>query len=278
MPVAPARRLRATALRHGDVTGPGVRPPDTTPNQRAAPDEPAVLARYRRSMSIVALGDRTPSHFTHREIDATLALLADAVDIGWVATDSEQARSLDDAAGIWLLPGTPYRDDDAARAAIGHCLDTGTPFLGTCGGFQYACVELVRTRAGITGAAHAELDPEADDLVVVPLACTLYGETRTVTPVAGTRLAAICGSQPFPGHHHCGYGLAAGYVPALEGAGVVVSAHAADAGVEGIELADHPFFLATAFQPQVGASETGTVHPLIAALLQAAASRSEVHA
>jgi hypothetical protein len=29
---------------------------------------------------------------------------------------------------VWLLPGTPYRDDDAARAAIHHCLDTGTPF------------------------------------------------------------------------------------------------------------------------------------------------------
>ena len=33
--------------------------------------------------------------------------------------------------------------------------------------------------------------------------------------------------------------------------------HRPDAGVEAIELPDHPFFLATAFQPQVGVSETG---------------------
>jgi CTP synthase (UTP-ammonia lyase) len=229
-------------------------------------------------MRIVALGDRTPAYLTHREIDATIALLEGGVDIGWVSTDSARARALDDVDGIWLLPGTPYRDDDAARAAIHHCLDTRTPFLGTCGGFQYACVELARTRAAIAGATSAELEPGAADLVVAPLACTLYGETRTVTPVPGTRLASICGSAPFPGHHHCGYGLAAEYVPALEAAGVVVSAHAPDAGVEGVELPDHPFFLATAFQPQVGASATGAVHPLIAALLAAAVAGTEVHA
>ena len=37
-------------------------------------------------------------------------------------------------------------------------------------------------------------------------------------------------------------------------------------GVEGIELPDHPFFVATAFQPQVGSGHSGVVHPLIAAL------------
>ena len=223
-------------------------------------------------MRLVALGDRDPAHLTHREIDATLALLADQVHCGWVATDSPQARQLDEADAVWLLPGTPYRDDDAARAAIHHCLDTGTPFLGTCGGFQYACVELARTLAGVPGATSAELDPDGDALVVAPLTCALYGELRTVTPVAGTRLADICGTDPFEGHHQCGYGLAAEYESVLAQAGVIISAHAPDAGVEGIELPDQPFFLATAFQPQVGASQSGVVHPMIAALLLAAAA------
>lgn len=229
-------------------------------------------------MRIAALGDRDPAHLTHREIDATLALLGDQVDCGWVATDSAQAREPEAFNGIWLLPGTPYRDDDAARAAIHHCLDTGTPFLGTCGGFQYACVELARSRAGVSGATSAEHDPGGDALVVAPLACALYGERRTVTPVAGTRLAAICGGEPFEGHHQCGYGLADAYEQVLAGAGVVISAHAPDAGVEGIELPDHPFFVATAFQPQVGSSRSGAVHPLIAALLDAAAARLQPQA
>lgn len=229
-------------------------------------------------MKIAALGDRDPAHLTHREIDATLALLAGEVDCGWIPTDSAEAQELDSVDGIWLLPGTPYRDDDAARAAIHHCLDTGTPFLGTCGGFQYACVELVRSLAGVSGATSAELDPGGDALVVAPLACTLYGERRTVTPVLGTRLAAICGAEPFEGHHQCGYGLAAAYETVLADAGVVISAHAPDAGVEGIELPDHPFFVATAFQPQVGSSTSGAVHPLIAALLDSAAARLQTQA
>jgi hypothetical protein len=40
-----------------------------------------------------------------------------------------------------------------------------------------------------------------------------------------------------------------------------------------VPLPDHPFFVATAFQPQVGSSESGVVPALIAALLDAAAAR-----
>jgi CTP synthase (UTP-ammonia lyase) len=227
---------------------------------------------------IVALGDRDPSFLTHREIDAALTLLSDRVECGWVGTDTVSARDLASADGIWLLPGTPYRDDEVAFAAIRHCLATGTPFLGTCGGFQYACVELARSRARVAQAASAELVPDGEALVVVPLACSLYGERRTVTPVSGTRLASICGEAPFEGYHHCGYGLSDAFVPVLRNAGILISAHAPDAGVEGIELPEHPFFLATAFQPQVGSSDSGVVHPLLLALLDAAGARTGLRA
>jgi CTP synthase (UTP-ammonia lyase) len=219
---------------------------------------------------IVALGDRDPGYLTHREIDAALELFPPAAGGRWVATDSSEARNLEDAAGVWLLPGTPYRDAEAAFGVIRHCLDTGLPFLGTCGGFQHAVLKLARTRAGIAHAAHAESDPDAVDPVVSRLACSLYGEGRTVTPRPGTRFAAIYGTEPFEGYHHCGYGLEPAYVEPLERAGVVVGATAADAGVEAIELPDHPFFLATAFQPQVGASTADRLDPLIAAFVAAA--------
>jgi CTP synthase (UTP-ammonia lyase) len=223
---------------------------------------------------VIALGDRQPEFLTHREIDAALALMPEGVDCCWVATDDPRARELDDIEGLWLLPGTPYRDDAAAYAAIVHCLDSRTPFLGTCGGFQYASITLARTRLGLANAGHAESDPDAGQHVVEALQCSLYGERRTVTPVPGTRLASICGEAPFQGHHQCGYGLAERFESPLQRAGVVISAHAPDAGVEGIELPDHPFFLATAFQPQVGSSDTGELHPLLRAWLRAAADSS----
>jgi CTP synthase (UTP-ammonia lyase) len=224
-------------------------------------------------MKILALGDRDPAFLTHRELDAAFALMPAGVDCSWTGTDIPEARDLDSADGVWLLPGTPYRDDTAAYAAIEHCRRSGTPFLGTCGGFQYACVDLARSLAAITGAAHAESDPDASELVVVPLRCSLYGERTCVQPVPGTRLAQICGSQPFSGFHWCGYGLDPRIEARLQGAGVVLSARSDDAGVEAIELPHHPFFLATAFQPQVGSSESGALHPLITALLSAAAAR-----
>jgi CTP synthase (UTP-ammonia lyase) len=233
--------------------------------------ETGLRAVYRWGMRVVALGDRDPGFLTRREIDATLELIAEEIEFSWVATDSAAARDLDGVDGIWLLPGTPYRDDDAAYDAIRHCLKQGTPFLGTCGGFQYACVELARALAGVTGAAHAESDSDGEELVIVPLACSLYGELRTVRPVGGTRLASICGAEPFEGFHFCGYGLATEHAERLAAAGVILSASAVDAGTEAIELRDHPFFVATAFQPQVGSSQSGELHPLISAFLETAA-------
>ena len=100
-------------------------------------------------MPIIAVGDRDLAFLTHREVDAALELFPASSRVRWHATDTLTPATMAAATGVWLLPGTPYRDDDAAYAAIRHCLDTGTPFLGTCGGFQYACVELARRLAGV---------------------------------------------------------------------------------------------------------------------------------
>ena len=56
-------------------------------------------------------------------------------------------------------------------------------------------------------------------------------------------------------------------------AGLVVSATAPDAGVEAVELPGHPYYVATLFQPQVGSSASGVLHPLVAALAQHALQR-----
>lgn len=220
------------------------------------------------SRTIAALGDRDPALYTHREIDAAMRLVPDGVELRWVATDGEEARRIDSFDGLWVLPGTPYRDDDAVYAAIRFAREQGMPMLGTCGGFQYMAVEFARSVAGISGAAHAKSEPDAEAIVVGALACSLVGEERTVTAVPGTRLAALCGTTPFTGFHWCSYGLADGIDEKLARTGLVVSAFAGDAGVEGFELRAHPFYLATLFQPQVGSSDRGELHPLLAALCQ----------
>ena len=96
-------------------------------------------------------------------------------------------------------------------------------------------------------------------------------EARRLAGIEDATHAEVApGEAPFTGFHWCGYGVAEPFVARLEAAGVVVSARAPDAGVEGIELPDHPFFVATLFQPQVGALAGRPPHPLIRAFVESA--------
>ncbi len=218
--------------------------------------------------TIAVVGDRDPRYRTHRELDATLALMPAGVSARWVATDGPDARSLDSFDALWIVPGTPYRDEAPVFAAIAHARREGVPILGTCGGFQHMLVEFARNVAGMPGAAHAETEPGAELHVVSALACSLIGEERTVTTVPGTRVAKLCGTAPFVGFHYCSYGVEPAHLERLVAAGLVVSATAPDAGVEAVELPGHPYYVATLFQPQVGSSGSGVLHPLVAALAQ----------
>ena len=226
------------------------------------------------AVSIAVLGDRNPEYLTHRELDATLALMPADVDARWLPTPD--AAFAADADGLWVVPGTPYQDDDAVLEAIRTARAEGMPILGTCGGFQYMLVEFARNVAGLDDAAHAETDPDAPEPVVARLSCSLVGEERPVTAIAGTRIAALCGPAPFTGFHWCNYGLVPGREAALVEAGLVVAARAPDAGVEAVELPGHPFYLATLFQPQVGSSASGRLHPVIGALVSAARGANAV--
>ena len=94
-----------------------------------------------------------------------------------------------------------------------------------------------------------------------------------MTPVRARASPRSAATEPFEGYHYCGFGLDPAYVEPLERAGVVVGATAPDAGVEAIELPEHPFFIATAFQPQVGAGARGRLGPLLEAFVAAANAR-----
>jgi CTP synthase (UTP-ammonia lyase) len=222
-----------------------------------------------RPVRIAVLGDREPAFVSHRELDAALALLPAGVDAGWLPTPQAHAVAGGAYDGVWVAPGGPFDDDGAVLAAIGHARRSGLPLLGTCSGFQYTAIELAGALAGLD-ARHAEAEPGAADPVIAPLACALHGQRRTVTPVAGTRLAALLGDAPFEGMHFCGFGLAPAAARALEAAGVTLAAHAPDAGVEALELPGHPFLMATLFQPQVGALAGAPLSPLIAGFVAAA--------
>lgn len=216
---------------------------------------------------LVALLGEDRGHRSHQELNALRPqLLAElGVDTVWVPSDS--AFDIGRYDGVWLVPGSPYADDAAVMRALTVVRERGIPFLGSCGGMQYAVLEFVRSVLG-EPATHAESDGAADDNVVSALACSLYGEERVVTPVAGTRFDDWV-DGPFTGMHFCNYAPTAEVVARLEQAGVVVGATADDAGAEVLDFPDHPFYVVSMFQPHIGALAGAPVHPLVRAFTDA---------
>lgn len=215
---------------------------------------------------VVALLGDDRGHRSHQELEALRPMLD--VETVWVPTDSGFA--VEEYDGVWLVPGSPYADDAAVLRALTTVRGSAIPFLGTCGGMQYAVVEFVRAVLG-ESATHAESDGDADDNVVTALACSLDGEERLVTPVRGSRFAGWV-AEPYVGMHFCSYAPTPEVVARLEAAGVVVGATADDAGAEVLEFPDHPFYVTSMFQPHVGALAGRPVHPLVRALTDAVRS------
>lgn len=96
-----------------------------------------------------------------------------------MATDRnlDLPETLQNFDAIWVVPGSPYRYDDGAFMAIRHARENDVPFLGSCGGFQYAIVEYARNVMGWHDAGHAETD-SGGRLVIAPLSCSLVENRR----------------------------------------------------------------------------------------------------
>lgn len=215
------------------------------------------------AVRIAIVGDQNDALASHRELNAVLPMLGDGVSPEWVSTDGPGISDLSGFDGVWLVPGSPYADDAAAYRAVTWARERDVPFLGTCGGLQYAVVEYFRNVLGVAAASHAESDGDDASNVVHELACRLQGEERLVRPVTGTRFAALVNDEPFIGMHYCSYGPGPGEVERLVEAGMVIEATADDAGAEVLELPANRFYVLTLFQPHIGAVAGKPLHPLL---------------
>lgn len=229
----------------------------------------------RDAISLALVGDFRAEVVAHACIPRALELAGEAARIQvvatWIGTETirDAAHDLARFDAVWVVPASPYRNMDGALAAIRFARETGRPFLGTCGGFQHALIELARNVAGRSAADHAETNPTAPDLVVTPLRCSLVGETGTITFTPGSRMHTIFGGTPTQEGYHCSYGLEAAWRPRLEAARLRFTGFDTNGDVRAAELPSHPFFIGTLFQPERSAP-TGRPHPLITAFVRAA--------
>jgi CTP synthase (UTP-ammonia lyase) len=222
------------------------------------------------------IGDFNPAVTAHQAIPKAIQLAADSLgcsaELTWIATKSigaDPTELLSDFNALWCVPASPYENTEGALAAIRYARETGTPFLGTCGGFQHAMLEYARNVLGFRDAEHAETDPESAFALIAPLTCSLVEKTGEIIFTEGSRLKSIYGVDEILEKYHCNYGLNPEYIGLFEGASLHIVGHDKVGDVRAVELDGHPFFFATLFQPERSALEDN-VHPLIQAYVQAA--------
>jgi len=221
-------------------------------------------------MTIGIVGDRNPANVTHAATDTAFARLG--AQTRWIPTPSVEADPplLAGYDGLLIAPGSPYLSMNGALAAVRYARENDVPLLGTCAGFQHILVEYARDVLGIAAAAHAEVDPDAPDLICVPLTCSLVGQQRQVLiqpdTVAARLYKAATSMEPF----YCMFGLNPAYREPVERAGLRFSGFDDDGEPRILELPGHRFFLGTLFVPQA-APDAGRPHPVLAGFLAASA-------
>ncbi len=224
---------------------------------------------------VVLVGDRDKDEAGHPRI--TEALTALGIRHRWQPTEALTSRAcLADAAGIWVVPGSPYRSMNGALLAISYARESGTPYLGTCGGFQHALIEWARNVLGLAGAQDAQSDPDAEILLITPLACAMRGEERPLTIAAGSRLAGIYGQQASTELYHCSYGLNRDLAGLFSGGDLAIVAWDETGAPRAVELDGHPFFIGTLYQPELSSDRTRQ-HILVRAFADAVRRRSGIH-
>ncbi|MCD5992727.1 CTP synthase [Pseudomonas sp. CDFA 602] len=226
-----------------------------------------------RAVSIGLVGDFDGQTTAHQAIPLALHKVAEAAQLAlhfeWLPTrqigSGEQLSRFD---GLWAVPATPYQDMAGALAAIRHAREQQVPFLGTCGGFQHALLEYARHCLGWTDAEHGESAPDAANVIIAPLSCSMVDVEASIQLLPDTLIAEAYGTLSVYEGYHCRYGLRQGLEPLLFGGALKVSGRDADGDVRSMELQGHPFFVATLFQPERAALRA-KVPALVAAFVQA---------
>jgi CTP synthase (UTP-ammonia lyase) len=226
---------------------------------------------------IALVGDYDPAVPAHlaipRAIELCSAPLGRPIDARFIPTSEidDTAASLREAHGIWCVPGSPYANATGALAAIRLARTQPIAFLGTCGGFQHAVMEIAQSVWGLPAPAHAELDPAAPDPIIVALRCALIDATAELRIRPGSHLFAAYGGATAREQYRCSYGIGLRCAGFLEAGPLRATAWDADGDVRAVELDGHPFFVGTLFQPE-RAAMAGQSPPIVAAFLRAAAA------
>ncbi len=208
------------------------------------------------------------------------------VEIDWIQAEEVEGLlaqgRLTDIDGLVIPGGFGSRGFEGKIAAAGHARENKIPCLGLCLGLHAMTVEFARHVAGLEGANSTEFETTSRHPVI-----DLMNDQREITDLGGTMRLGAYYAVLTPGtkvHHTYGepvvserhrhrYEFNPAYRSRLEEAGLVCSGVSPDRRlVEFIELADHPYWVATQAHPEFK-SRPDRAHPLFRDLVGAALER-----
>ncbi len=204
------------------------------------------------------------------------------LNLRWVSSEDLETYGaehfLRGISGIVVPGGFGLRGIDGKIAAIQYARENQIPFLGLCLGMQCSVIEWAQHVAKLENANSAEFDPDATNLVI-----NLLPEQQDVVDLGGTMRLGLypCRINPnslaaslyqeevvYERHRHR-YEFNNAYRNLFLDTGYTISGTSPDGRlVEIIELAQHPFFIATQFHPEFR-SRPSTPHPLFQGFIQA---------
>lgn len=217
--------------------------------------------------------DFAPHVATNAAIEHSAAVLRMPAEFRWVSTPDIGETALRASTGLWIAPGSPYRDMVRTLDAIRFARENGVPCLGTCGGFQHMIIEYARNVLGFRDAQHAEYDPYASNLFVTRLDCSLAGRDLELNFVPDSFVARCYGSLSAIETYYCNFGVDPEQVSVLRSGPFRIVGADHEGEIRVLELPNHPFFVGTLYVPQAR-SKPGAPHPLVTAFVRAAVAHS----
>jgi CTP synthase len=187
------------------------------------------------------------------------------VRIRWISADELTTQTATDRAlagvhGVLVPGGFGVRGIDGKIAAARHARERHVPYFGICLGLQVAVIEFARHVLGLADANSSEFDVDTPDPVV-----DLMADQRDVSDLGGTMRLGVYPCKVAEGtraeqayrepvvyeRHRHRWEVANRYRSRLAEAGMRFSGVSPDDRlVEIIELAEHPWFVASQFHPE----------------------------